>query len=250
MNLMRILNGVSPEGFEWLGDKPVDPQAGFGVSAIIGPPNFVNIWWLEKAINVAQSIARVKFLTGGSATGFLIAPDILMTNHHVFEDEQDAQNAVVQFNYRLKNENAVAEKDEWECDPEGFFKANRSLDYAIVKLKAKGGQKAGDVWGFLNLPTQISLAEYHRVNIIQHPQGRWQEIAFRDNQVKAITDTVVQYITDTDYGSSGSPVFDDYFNIVALHNQRVRDPNTQTWYRNQGYRIDRIVEDIGDLLTA
>jgi endonuclease G len=116
-------------------------------------------------------------------------------------------------------------------------------------VKEKDGQKAGDVWGYLNLHHGASIFENQRVNIIQHPQGRFQEIVFRDNQVRAVKDQFIQYLTDTDYGTSGSPVFDDWFNVVALHNQRVRDPNNpDRWYRNQGYRVEAIIADTGDLI--
>jgi endonuclease G len=74
----------------------------------------------------------------------------------------------------------------------------------------------------------------------------FKQIAFRDNQVRAVNGSTVQYLTDTDYGTSGSPVFDDYFNVIALHNQRVPDPNNPyRWYRNQGFRIEHILDDIG-----
>ena len=88
-----------------------------------------------------------------------------------------------------------------------------------------------------------------RVNIIQHPKGRYKEIVFRDNQVRAVEPPLVQYITDTDYGSSGSPVLDDWFNVVALHNQRVRDPQSPyRWHRNQGYLINEIYDEIKIIL--
>ena len=90
-------------------------------------------------------------------------------------------------------------------------------------------------------PHGVSVNQNQRVNIIQHPQGRFQEIAFRDNQVKAVGENYLQYLTDTDYGTSGSPVPDDWFNVVALHNQRVPDPsNPHRWHRKSGvpYRSD------------
>ena len=64
-----------------------------------------------------------------------------------------------------------------------------------------------------------------------------------------VDDEKVQYVTDTDYGTSGSPVLDDWFNVVALHNQRVRDPNNPgRYHRNQGYSISAILSDAGTLI--
>ena len=243
-----IISGTSPEGFTWNGENPVHPDTGTLVEAVIGEPNFKALWWLNEALKASKPVARVK-LPGGAATGFLIGTDVFMTNNHVFEDKTDAANAVLQFNYQLRTDGSPAGRDEWKCDPEDMFKTNPSLDYSIVRVQKKNGKNAGDVWGCLNLRHGTSVVQNQRVNIIQHPQGRFKEIAFRDNQIKVVDDQYIQYLTDTDYGTSGSPVFDDWFNVVALHNQRVRDPNNPyRYHRNQGYRIDTILSDAGDLI--
>ena len=243
-----IMSGTSPDGFQWSGGKTVRADTRMPVEAVLGEPNFKSVWWLESALEAARSVARVK-LAAGSATGFLITPDIFMTNHHVFEKEQDARSAKLQFNYRLLANGELAQRDEWQCDPDELFKTNPGLDYTIVRVKQKEGKDAGDRWGSLDLRHGASVYNQQRVNIIQHPQGRFQEIAFRDNQVKDVQDDYIQYLTDTDYGTSGSPVFDDWFNVVALHNQRVPDPNDPfRWHRNQGFRVEAILADAGDLI--
>jgi V8-like Glu-specific endopeptidase len=226
----------------------VDPRTGNLVEAVIGDPNFKSIWWLELALEASRRVVRVR-MPAGSASGFMIAPDIVMTNNHVFETAADAAAAELQFNYRLTADEQPAPRDDWECDPGDLFKTNPALDYSICRVKQKNGQKAGDVWGHFDLRHGAQVVSGQRVNIIQHPQGRFKEIAFRDNQVKLVDDTVVQYLTDTDYGTSGSPVMDDWFNVVALHNQRVRDPNDPNrFYRNQGFHINAILADTGNLI--
>lgn len=245
MKSQWVNKGASEEGFEWTGGATVERGTGFPLEAVIGEPNFKEIWWLESAFKAARSVARVK-LPSGSATGFLIGPDILMTNHHVFEKAEDAKNAVIQFNYRLLADDTLAKRDDWQCDPDALFMTNPSLDYSVVRMKDKDDKKAGEVWGHLSLDPNVRVFKNQRVNIVQHPQGRFQEIAFRDNQVKDVTDNYLQYLTDTDYGTSGSPVFNDYFKVVALHNQRVAEPNAPgRWHRNQGFRVGPILEEIG-----
>lgn len=243
-----IISGASPEGFPWNGGETVHRDTGTLVEAVIGEPNFKQLWWLRKALEVSRSVARVK-LPRGSATGFLVGKNVFMTNHHVFENERDAADAVLQFNYELTADEDPAERDEWECNPAEIFKTNPRLDYTIVCVRQKDGRNAGDVWGHLDLRHGFAVARNQRVNIIQHPQGRFKEIVFRDNQVKAVAAEYIQYLTDTDYGTSGSPVFDDWFNVVALHNQRVRDPNSpDRFYRNQGFQIEAIVADAEELI--
>ena len=56
----------------------------------------------------------------------------------------------------------------------------------------------------------------------------------------------VQYLTDTLPGSSGSPVFDEQWNVVALHHSGgwLAEPNSAsktTYYRNEGISIDRVI---------
>jgi endonuclease G len=248
MNTKWFYCGTNPKGFEWKGGDTIHSEDGRLFEAHIGEPNFKNIWWLEKAIDASMKVARVKLKTG-SATGFLIGSDIFITNNHVFEDKNDAKNAKLQFDYRLDADGNQIKTDIWYCDPDAMFKTNPSLDYTIVRVKSKKGVKVGDIRGYFDVKHGIEVSRGQRANIIQHPQGRFQQIAFRENQVKAVEDTFIQYITDTDYGTSGSPVFDDWFNVVALHNQRVRDPNNPSrWYRNQGFRIDEIVKDAGKLI--
>ena len=237
-----LINHGPPGGFAWRAATEVPDRR---LEAVIDEPNFKSIWWLEKAITLARSVARVR-LPAGSATGFLVSDDIFMTNNHVFENTADAKAARLQFNYRLLADGSAAQVDEWRCDPDSLFKTDPQLDYSIVRVQQKNGVKVGSKWGHLSLRNGARVLVGQRVNIVQHPNGRFQEIAFRANQVMAVEDSIVQYITDTDYGTSGAPVCDDWFNVVALHNQRVPDPNDpHRWYRNQGTAIQAILEHVG-----
>lgn len=248
MDSMWVSSGFSPEGFDWEGGNTVDVSTGALFEALLGPPNYKSIWWLEKAIEASKKVCRIR-MANGSATGFVISDDILITNNHVFGSKDDARTAQLQFDYRMLSNGTAAPVDEWECEPDAMFQTNPALDYTIVRVKKKNNKNVGEVRGKFNLRHGSTVSRNQRVNIIQHPQGRFQEIAFRDNQVKLITDHYIQYLTDTDYGSSGSPVLDDFFNVVALHNQRVPDPsNPYRWYRNQGYRIEAILQDAGGLI--
>lgn len=248
MDSMWVSSGFSPEGFSWEGGNTIDAATGALHEAVLGPPNYKSVWWLDKAIEASKKVCRIR-MGNGSATGFVISDDILITNNHVFGNKDDARTALLQFDYRMLSDGTASPVDEWECEPDDMFKTNPSLDYSIVRVRKKNNKNVGDVRGKFNLRHGSSVSRNQRVNIIQHPQGRFQEIAFRDNQVKLIADNYIQYLTDTDYGSSGSPVLDDFFNVVALHNQRVPDPaNPYRWYRNQGYRIEAILQDAGSLV--
>ena len=55
------------------------------------------------------------------------------------------------------------------------------------------------------------------MTIIQHPLGGPKQIAITANQVVNTYDYRLQYTTDTQPGSSGSPVFNDDWKVIALH---------------------------------
>ena len=60
---------------------------------------------------------------------------------------------------------------------------------------------------------------------------------------------VVQYLTDTLKGSSGSPVFNSAWQVVALHHSggesKEQEPSLRFGkYRNEGININRVIEGI------
>lgn len=55
------------------------------------------------------------------------------------------------------------------------------------------------------------------VNIIQHPKGRRKEIVLSNNRVTDISENFIMYEADADFSSSGSPVMNQQWQLVALH---------------------------------
>lgn len=211
---------------------------------IIDDNNLKPIAFLEQGIAVSKSVAHITLVNGELATGFLIAPDVLLTNCHVFTDKDKARSARVRFNYQTDLYGNFLPSDEYHCDPDSLFKNNpvEELDYAVVRIKGEPGMK----WGYLKLKP-INVKVNDKVNIIQHPAGGPKQIAMNDNEIKYVDKTVVQYITDTLPGSSGSPVFNDNWQIVALHHSggNIPEPNTNSiHFRNEGIKIGAIINDI------
>ena len=95
----------------------------------------------------------------------------------------------------------------------------------------------------LDVTTQVF--EQTPVIIIQHPEGGVKQIALENNLVTRIKRDekdnfppyLVRYTTDTEEGSSGSPVFTPAWDLVALHHGNQDSKNESTL-------VKKIIEDI------
>lgn len=87
--------------------------------------------------------------------------------------------------------------------------------------------------------------------MLGHPRGRSKRYGIRNNLVSGGTDTDLRYFTDTEFGSSGSPVCNDRWEVVALHRgatyvEGVQFQGKPTAYVNVGTHLEVILKDIGD----
>jgi len=70
------------------------------------------------------------------------------------------------------------------------------------------------------------------VNIVQHPNALPKMVALRNNILQYRTDRTLLYETDTDHGSSGAAVFNDSWELVALHH--FGEPSLERKERQRG----------------
>jgi len=83
--------------------------------------------------------------------------------------------------------------------------------------------------------------------IIQHPGGQHKRLGFVRNTVSDVADRVVHYLTDTEPGSSGGPVFDEQGQLIALHHRGgtpTEVAGKPPVSKNEGIRIDRVHEGL------
>jgi len=83
--------------------------------------------------------------------------------------------------------------------------------------------------------------------IVQHPGGDRKRVAYVRNQITDFDDQVVHYLSDTQSGSSGSPVLNEDGKLVALHRIGGRPQEVAgklPLRKNEGVRISRILEGL------
>jgi len=204
-------------------DARVKRESGLA-EAVHGTNDFQPAAFLPQGAATRRAVGRVLLQTPSatiSGTGFLISPTLFITNQHVITDAQAAAQATVVFDDELDERGQPRPRTIFRLAPEhcAVFSDEQDLDYAIIALgeRVQGEATVADL-GY----NPISFTpDRHRkgmnVNIIQHPEGMPKTIAIRNNLLTARTDTRLLYETDTDFGSSGAPVYNDQWDVVALH---------------------------------
>jgi len=204
--------------------------------------------FLRTGDRLGRAVVKLLRSDGASGSGFLVAPGILLTNHHVLPDAATAGVAIALANYEVAPPgSAPGRPASVPLDPETLFVTNAELDFTFC------GVRGLDFLGSVALDRNSrNVAALETVNIIQHPRGRPKEVALRDNRVVKVDSVVMHYACSTEPGSSGSPVFNNQWEPVALHHASVAadapagragdDPSVAppTRYLNEGVRISAI----------
>jgi hypothetical protein len=227
-----------------------------------------------KFINLARFLERLPVLEacmccvevpGGGGTGFLVGPDLVLTNQHVVEPllakRTSPADVRCRFDFRLDlNGNAVVEAqqrpvalhdDAWLVDsrpPSAYdFTPNlgdaspQELDYALIRLAESvgnlpvGGDTADPAVrarGWIQVGDPVpALAAGNQIFILQHPERQPLQLAVGTVREFNGSGTRVRYDANTRFGSSGSPCFNADLELVALHHSR--DPRASPAW-NQG----------------
>ncbi|MDO5708424.1 MAG: serine protease [Andreesenia angusta] len=235
-----------------LRSKNLDEYDTIAFERIIGYSDLFPIAYLETGLKASESVCRISVRDSygriqGYGTGFMISDSLIMTNNHVIKSERVALNSLVEFNFQEDREFMPCPTYNYKLDPDSLFITNEELDFTIIAVKNSelNGKRASD-FGYLKLIKETNkILEGEYVSIIQHPKGGPKAVTIRENEVRAIKGDFMHYLTDTEPGSSGSPVFNDQWMVVALHHSGVPNPDKKgDWIANEGVRISAIVNHI------
>jgi hypothetical protein len=171
--------------------------------------------WLEEAIRVSRAVCKI-VTPAKSGTGFLLPGGRVVTNNHVIASATEARSATALFDFREALGGPAPTPVPIRLDPKRLFKTNADpdRDCTVVALDAGAAELAR--WGALTLA--VAGPDVHAsVSIIQHPEGGPKMVGLSGNLVQSERPDVIFYATSTMPGSSGAPVFDDAWQVVALH---------------------------------
>lgn len=201
----------------------------------------LSVNFLAGGLEAARSVFKIvvqrhfegvpSFTTGDvpdatTGTAWMIRPGIGITNHHVFNARTDAEPDAAPGDFRLQAETArLIEdfRDETDERPghvlgdASLLHADAELDFALFRVPDGLAQRPALVLRRHAIQKTEQQRIGDRVNLLQHPMGRPMRLGFRNNFVVLGNKDVLAYLTDTNRGSSGAPVFDDGWSVAALH---------------------------------
>jgi endonuclease G len=228
---------------------PRAPQA--LLEKVINQPDFLAVRYLEGGHVAQRTVGRVVIRdsdgrVAGYGTGFLVSSSLLLTNHHVLPSADVAAGSALELDFQRSLDGGRPPVVELRFDPARFFVADQALDFAVVAVA--GAPASTEPYGWCRLTdAQGTVVVGECVTIVQHPRGREKEVVLRENKLVDIPEQVLHYVTDTEPGSSGSPVFNDQWEVIALHHASVPDAQAGTpggGFLNEGIRISRILQHL------
>ena len=217
--------------------------------------------WLARMTEVGGRVCLIMINGAAQGTGFLVGPDVVLTNYHVMEpvltgvrkatevecvfdfkkliDKTTTQTLVRLHPTDWRVDCSPYSKPEFDLTPDVADPSADELDYALIKLAEPVGSRP---WaqrpdetgatpgriasrGWLHLPEAAAILQPKMgVIIAQHPAGWPLKLAIDTDAIDQAggrwlnkAGNRIRYATNTLGGSSGSPVFDLNWRLIALH---------------------------------
>jgi hypothetical protein len=208
--------------------------------------------WRTRLGEIEAQVCRVE-TPKRMGTGFLVGPDVLITNYHVMKEvilnPALADRVVLRFDFKKLADGATLNpgtpfrlvKKNWLLDQSPYSQVDLlanpgdqmpgpdELDYALLRVDEEPGNKpVAGAKAEPGLPARgwvkpkeglLALPKDAPVFIVQHPEAWPLKLALETKGVLQTNAnrTRVRYRTNTEKGSSGSPVFNEHWELAALH---------------------------------
>ena len=226
---------------------------------ILASVPFVDVsTWRAQLGELEPQVCRVEIPAGLQATvgtGFLVAPDLCLTNFHVvrplIDGTADHRQARLRFDYKRAADGTVVSEGtqfmlakDWLvearppsaiddlAEPGNQLPAPGELDFALLRVQdAPGDQAVGRADALEDPPKRgwiyrvgtEGFEPEHPLFLLQHPEGAPLKLAFGHSAGLNANATRLRHQINTEAGSSGSPCLNAKLELVALHH--AGDPN-------------------------
>jgi hypothetical protein len=200
---------------------------------------------LQRLVALAPAVCRLVVDVHGRTmygSGFRVADDRILTNWHVLHLPNAGTRATAvtaEFGYEDDGRGGALAATAVACDVDSIV-ADQGDDWGIIRA----GRPLRDEWPIVRLSDAVEPKDGDSAFIVQHPAGDRKRLGFVRNQVSSFTERLIYYLTDTQGGSSGSPVFNADGRLIGLHHvggtpqQVVGKPPLS---KNEGIRIPRVL---------
>ena len=209
--------------------KPIADQA---VTLGVGPEDFESKVladvefqeagiWIERLRETRRAVCRVEPQPEsqgkhGYGTGFLVAPDIVMTCNHVAEsfwnDSEAAKRVVLRFDYEKNPDGSVGVGERYQLAEDWRIHAAVRPDYALLRVRPAQASDSNR----RPIPlTRVGVSADRPLLILQHPDGDPLKLLF--GEIAAVDLDQIRYSINTEGGSSGSPCLTPDLQAAAIH---------------------------------
>ncbi|MGV1010223.1 MAG: serine protease [Dermatophilaceae bacterium] len=220
---------------------------------VFGTERYQTLTWYTKGLARCRAVARIETENeDGIGTGFLVrgadlAPGlphvVLMTNAHVVPENLALDEAVVAFHASTGDD---GEPPRFRAVRRCWYRPSLSPDLDTTLLELDGyPDDVTPVPVATRIPAMRPDA-VPRAYVIGHPRGLEQpQFSLQDNHILGWDTTKVHYRSPTEPGSSGSPVFDRQWNLIAVHHagslEMRRLDGSGVYAANEGIRVSAIM---------
>ena len=203
-----------------------------GFEAAVGKKNLVDAGLLALLATYRRAVCKITCSgvdfrgldNQWTGTGFLVGPNLLITNNHVLNSEAVAATATVDFEYERGPVDLLSQKPvlrtpkrSLQLDPSRLFitdPAVGGLDFTFVWI----GADAAEEYGYIPM-SRASFAGrvFDPVFVIHHPNGELKQVSLDDTELLNVEVDLLLYAADTEGGSSGAPVITRNGKLCGLH---------------------------------
>jgi hypothetical protein len=204
-----------------------------GLEKVFGKESYKSYRWFMKAGDRCLAVARIgrDAEDEGFGTGFLLKGKalndqlgeelVLITNAHVVSNDPKEESlypdeAVVVFEALNRNVSFKNLEIIWSSPSSALdctvLRFNKDDQPRLTELTRKV-----DIYPVSQYLPQVQDPATEKIYIIGHPKGGPLQISFQDNLLIDYESPKIHYRTPTVGGSSGSPAFNENWDLIGLH---------------------------------